>query len=323
MVGQERGACDAEVQDAWADTGEAVQQVRRLDHRPSLVLPCTHGPAGSRRASAPAPWVPVPWSEAAAVHWSMFDVSVTNGAPTCTLAAIRGVMGAVRPLSSTARSTGAAGAAGAVVSRRCTQPSRGGRPRSAVARPRRCSPRCRGARARRMPARASPVLPARWEHASASTWGARWRVGSRGDVSSMPPSRTGIHRCAVRSWMSAAAAMSLAFRCHCPQPLTNNHARGCHVRSAKSALVPSVPMAHGGPTRTAQAHQWKRCRPLSHRARGSTASLRPRGHVMPSGQRHCRKESAAFWASCRDGRRCFMGVLPWEVRNPMRPIRPG
>ena len=97
----------------------------------------------------------------------MFDVSVTNGAPPCTLAAIRGVMGAVRPLSSTARSTGAAGAAGAVVSRRCTQPSRGGRPRSAVARPRRCSPRCRGARARRRPARASPVLPARWEHASA------------------------------------------------------------------------------------------------------------------------------------------------------------
>ena len=48
-------------------------------------------------------------------------------------------------------------------------------------------------------------------------------------------------------------------------------------------------MANCWPKRTAQGTQLKRCRPLSHRSRGSTALLPQRGHVTPSGQRTWRK----------------------------------
>jgi len=54
-------------------------------------------------------------------------------------------------------------------------------------------------------------------------------------------------------------------------------------------LVQAVNMANCWSTRTAQGKQLKRCSPLSHRSRGSTASLPQRGHVTPSGQRTCRK----------------------------------
>ena len=292
MVGQERGACDAEVQDAWADTGEAVQHSAQAGPQafPGVAVHTRTGRVTTRiRAGAMGARPMVRGGRSALVN-------------------VRRIGDERRPDLHLGGDQGCDGR-GAPIVQHCQIDWRSGSGR--------------GGRVTALhPAQQGWTTPL-GSGATASTWGARWRVGSRGDVSSMPPSRTGIHRCAVRSWMSAAAAMSLAFRCHCYQPLTNNHARGCHVRSAKIALVPSVPMAHGGPTRTAQANQWKRCRPLSHRARGSTASLRPRGHVRPSGQRHCRKESAAFWASCRNGRRCFMGLLPWEVRNPMRPILPG
>jgi hypothetical protein len=98
-----------------------------------------------------------------------------------------------------------------------------------------------------------------------------------------------IHRCAVRSWISAAAAMSVAFSFNCHKPITSNHSRGLNVLSSKIELVQSVHMANCWPQRTAQGTQLKRCRPLSHRSRGSTAALRQRGHVTPSGQRNWRK----------------------------------
>jgi hypothetical protein len=72
----------------------------------------------------------------------------------------------------------------------------------------------------------------------------------------------------------------------------------------------------------AQGAQLKRCSSLSHRSRGLTASLPQRGHLMPLGQRTCRKESAAFWSSCRYGIRCFIGLLQRDVSNHMRPILP-
>jgi pyrroloquinoline quinone (PQQ) biosynthesis protein C len=45
----------------------------------------------------------------------------------------------------------------------------------------------------------------------------------------------------------------------------------------------------GWPEGAVQCTQLKRCSPLSHRSRSSTASLPQRGHVTPSGQCNCRK----------------------------------
>ena len=74
---------------------------------------------------------------------------------------------------------------------------------------------------------------------------------------------------------------SVACSCNGHKPITSNHSRGLHLLSSKIALVQSVHMAHGWPQRTAQCPQLQRCSPLSHRARDSTASLLQRGHVMP------------------------------------------
>src|SRR4030095_15343183 len=96
----------------------------------------------------------------------------------------------------------------------------------------------------------------------------------------MPPSSKLIHRCAVRSWMSAAAAISVAFSFNCHKPITSNHSRGLNLLSAKIELVQSVHMANCWSKRTAQGTQLKRCSPLSHRSRGSTASLPQREPVV-------------------------------------------
>src|SRR5215831_13454833 len=74
-------------------------------------------------------------------------------------------------------------------------------------------------------------------------------------------------------------------------------------------------MANCWPKRAAQGPQLKRRRPWSHRSRDSTASLPQRGHVTPSGQRNCRKSSAAFWSSCRYGIRCFIGLLQRDASD--------
>src|SRR6266566_8641633 len=108
----------------------------------------------------------------------------------------------------------------------------------------------------------------------------------------MPPSSQLIHRCAVRSWMSAAAAMSVAFSFSCHKPITNNHSRGRNLLSSKIELLQSVNMANCWPKRAAQCTQLKRCSPLSHRSRGSTVSLPHRGHVTSAGQRNCRNSVA-------------------------------
>src|SRR2546426_1092516 len=42
----------------------------------------------------------------------------------------------------------------------------------------------------------------------------------------MPPSSRLIQRCAVRSWISAAAAISVAFSFNCHKPITSNQSRG-------------------------------------------------------------------------------------------------
>src|SRR6266702_8957883 len=139
----------------------------------------------------------------------------------------------------------------------------------------------------------------------------------------MPPSSRLIHRCAVRSWISAAAAISVAFSFNCHKPITSNHSGGRNLLSSKIELVQSVNMAHCWPKRAAQCIQLKRCSPLSHRSRGSTASLPQRGHVTPSGQRTCRKSSAAFWSSCRYGIRCFIGLLQQDLSNHIIPTLPG
>src|SRR5215475_4159933 len=131
----------------------------------------------------------------------------------------------------------------------------------------------------------------------------------------MPPSSRLIHRCAVRSWISAAAAISVAFSFNCHKPITSNHSEGRNLLSSKIDLVQSVNKANCWPKRPAQGTQLKRCSPLSHRSRGSTASLPQRGHMTPAGQRTCRKESAAFCSSCRDGIRCFIGLLQEDVSN--------
>src|SRR6266852_3821201 len=65
----------------------------------------------------------------------------------------------------------------------------------------------------------------------------------------MPPSSRLIQRCAVRSWLSAAAAISVAFSFHCHKPITSNHSRGFNLLSAKIALVQSVHMANCWPKR--------------------------------------------------------------------------
>src|SRR5262245_56575868 len=139
----------------------------------------------------------------------------------------------------------------------------------------------------------------------------------------MPPSSKLIHRCAVRSWMSAAAAMSVAFSFNCHKPITSNHSTGRNLLSSKIELVQSVNMANCWPKRPAQGTQLKRCSPLSHRSRGSTASLPQRGHVPPAGQRNWRKSSAACRSSCRDGIRCFIGLLQRDVGNHIIPILSG
>ena len=74
---------------------------------------------------------------------------------------------------------------------------------------------------------------------------------------------------------------------------------------------PGPVRAHGTgwPQRTAQCPQLQRCSPLSHRARDSTASLLQRGHVMPSGQRKCRKK--------------VIGVLQWNWSNHIIPLLRG
>src|SRR6516164_4814771 len=104
----------------------------------------------------------------------------------------------------------------------------------------------------------------------------------------MPPSSKLLQRCAVRSWMSAAAAIAVAFSFNCHKPITNNQSRGHNLLSSKIELVQSVNMANCWPKRTAQCSQLKRCRPLAHRSRDSTASLLQRGHWTPLGQRNCR-----------------------------------
>jgi hypothetical protein len=53
-----------------------------------------------------------------------------------------------------------------------------------------------------------------------------------------------IHRCVVRAWMSAAAAMSVAFSFNCHKPITNNQSRGRSLLSWKIDLVQSVHRAH-------------------------------------------------------------------------------
>src|SRR5262249_47360849 len=67
----------------------------------------------------------------------------------------------------------------------------------------------------------------------------------------MPPSSTLIHRCAVRSWISAAAAMSVAFSFNCHKPITSHHAQGRNLLSSKIELVQSVNMAHWAPAHSA------------------------------------------------------------------------
>src|SRR6516162_9515789 len=79
----------------------------------------------------------------------------------------------------------------------------------------------------------------------------------------MPPSSKLIHRCAVRSWMSAAAAISVAFSFNGHKPITSNQSRGLNLLSSKIELVQSVNMANCWPERAAQGTQLKRCRPLS------------------------------------------------------------
>src|SRR4029450_6184081 len=143
-----------------------------------------------------------------------------------------------------------------------------------------------------------------------------WSKQHNGKVSKL------IHRCAVRSWISAAAAMSVAFSFNCHKPITSNHSRGRNLLSSKIELVQSVNIAHCGPKRAAQGTQLKRCSPLSHRSRGSTASLPQHGHVTPLGQRTFRKKSAAFLSSCRYGIRCFIGLLQGDVSNHIIPILP-
>src|SRR4029450_11524194 len=71
--------------------------------------------------------------------------------------------------------------------------------------------------------------------------------------------------------------------------LTSNHSRGLNLLSSKIELVQSVHMANCWPKHAAQCTQLKRCNPLSHRARNSTAALPQRGHITPLGQRNCRK----------------------------------
>ena len=81
--------------------------------------------------------------------------------------------------------------------------------------------------------------------------------------------------------------MAFSFNCH--KPITSNHSRGLNLLSSKIELVQSVNMANCWPKRAAQCTQLKRCSPLSHRSRDSTASLPQRGHLTPLGQRNCRK----------------------------------
>src|SRR6516164_9401757 len=67
----------------------------------------------------------------------------------------------------------------------------------------------------------------------------------------MPPSSKLLHRCAVRSWMSAAAAISVAFSFNCHKPITNNQSRGHNLLSSKIDLVQSVNMANCWPKHSA------------------------------------------------------------------------
>jgi len=60
MIMEELIACNAQVQEALADTPEVVQEMTQAG--PNIVLQCTHVPSGSRRAYSPAPWLTVRWS---------------------------------------------------------------------------------------------------------------------------------------------------------------------------------------------------------------------------------------------------------------------
>ena len=160
MVVQELIAPNSQVQEALADPLEVVQEITQAGpyafHRVA-VYTGTVGVTTSVLAYAMVdrPMVIVSLGE-------MVDVvsSVKNCAPAFTLAAMMGLIVAVRTFSSTARETCAAGASWSALSRRCTKPRMGGRPVSAVARPRSWIPRCLGTRSWRSTARASPLLPA-------------------------------------------------------------------------------------------------------------------------------------------------------------------
>src|SRR5215831_18082750 len=127
----------------------------------------------------------------------------------------------------------------------------------------------------------------------------------------MPPSSTLLHRCAVRSWMSAAAAIAVAFSFNCHKPITNNQSRGHNLLSSKIALVQSVHMANGWPKRTAQCSQLKRCRPLAHLDRiASTAWT-----LDAVGPAQLSQVISGFLVIYQVWYQVFHGVAPMELKQ--------
>ena len=106
----------------------------------------------------------------------------------------------------------------------------------------------------------------------------------------------------------------LSFNCH--KPITSNHSRGRNLLSSKIELVQSVNMANCWPKRTAQGTQLKRCSPLSHRSRGSTASLPQRGRVTPSGQLYFSQVIGSFLVILQVWYQVFHRVAPMGVEQP-------